>query len=470
LFENLRAQLKFLLGDSRRVALEIKEIIRLVKVTPFQLPDIAAARTQLLQFGLLTDKTFSLIADAAAARQVSVQQATNAIINTQQREFSTLKEFGINVTQTLNEVEFTYKDKLGSIKQVIVANSPEAVLGATLDAFSDRFEGQIENFQGLWVNLTNILSKEWLLFQKDIADAGIFDSAKRALRGLLDQIDRFKQTPQYAQLLRLISSSLEATISLVTHGLEIVGALLKPIIKELTDLAQGINALGGLGALTATYLSFGQGAAKAFLFAAAAIGKMTEETMVLTSEGVRAANAMDQLIQATTLIGASGIQQSPLAGIEARTKRVEELKDRLEEIEVLSRDRLGAAFDKFPRQAQIAFDAAEGSSNKFVKVLGQLALKAQSDIGLRRLKVESGILREELVLLEAQIAETFKPTIDLVSEQTRTSLIERFLPKGAKQSFVEFDTFLEGIFGNNLIRIRETNQAIREVTEEISSL
>jgi hypothetical protein len=336
-FENLRANLRFLIGDSEEVEKEVRRIIQLVKSTPFEFQDIAEARQNLLQFGYLTEEVFAGIADAAAARKKEVSAAVDAVVNATQREFSMLKDFGILTRQTGSQIELFFKDLAGVNRRVVTETDPESILRGVMTALQARFKGQLQEFQGLWVNLMNRLKKEWFLFRAYIAkEGGVLDRAKIALTLILTEIGKITDTEGYTQFTRLFAASFNSAIQLILRGLDALKVVLPIIVKQVLNLGRGMERLGGVANLAWSYLLFGGTGAKLFASLAYTIGLSTDAMGGLGSKADQTRSSVDSLLQSMTFFGGEG--SGLLAGgatqaITQRTERLKELSFELKKIE-----------------------------------------------------------------------------------------------------------------------------------------
>lgn len=250
-FESYLATLETAEGSSQKARLAMSWVERFAKTTPYDLAQVTEAYIALRNYGIdPTTGSLTSVGNAASAMNKSVMQGVEALADAQTGEFERLKEFGIRARAESGSVRFTYM-KDGKEMTVSAKNNAAAINAALLGIFDARFAGamdrQSRTLNGLWSNLMD----GFTAFQRQIADAGVFDYLKGELQTLLGNVDQMAANGRLAAWAKQISAALielaktlKQVVSAIDWAATIRGA------SDFLKVVMGVTrALGGLNGI-----------------------------------------------------------------------------------------------------------------------------------------------------------------------------------------------------------------------------
>lgn len=178
-FESLETQLGTLLGGAEAGAKRMEEIFAFATSTPFELTDLVEAEVNLRALGLAADEVLPLVADFAGAMGVDIPQAAV--------EVGRAMQFGAGAVETIAGRALRAQVELRTGTDALKMSTEEfrEELTKTLTDPDGIFAGGTQKLAATFDGLLSNLSDQWTAFKKDVADAGLFDGVKAALRETL---------------------------------------------------------------------------------------------------------------------------------------------------------------------------------------------------------------------------------------------------------------------------------------------
>lgn len=197
-FEQLKTQLNSLTGSSKNAEQAMAWIKRFAKNTPSDIESVTKSFVKLKAFGIdPMDGTFQALIDQTAKLGFSQEKLDGIVLavgqawtkqKLQGEEALQLIERGVPVWDLLakatgkNIVELqklSAQGKLGRKEiKLLIDEMGKGAQGAA--------KAQMNSFNGLMSNLKDA----WLGFQQDVADAGLLDSLKAEIEGVLETVGR----------------------------------------------------------------------------------------------------------------------------------------------------------------------------------------------------------------------------------------------------------------------------------------
>lgn len=263
-FEQFAAVLETIEGSSEKAQASMRWVENFAKTTPYELDQVMQAFVALRAYGIdPTDGSLRTLGDAASAMNKPLMQAVEMLADAQTGEFERMKEFGVRGSAAGKAVALTYQ-KAGREVTVTSKKAANDIRANLLGIFDSRFAGAMDRqagtMNGLWSNLMDMLTS----FQRQIADAGLFDFVKAELASLLGLVNAAAANGDLAKWAKEISAGM---VQLLTSLKDLVTKVdWVGVTKGVIDVANGfvvfMNAIGGLrglvdgvGAVAITWLT-----------------------------------------------------------------------------------------------------------------------------------------------------------------------------------------------------------------------
>jgi len=212
--EQYRVRLDALLGSTQEGARAFSEMADFASRVPYEYEQIMGAATSLsgvLKGGVDEIKeVMPIITDLATVSGLSIDETTGQII----RSFSA----GIGSADLFRERGISAM--MGF--QQGVSYSAEETRDRIIAAFNDsesKFRGASKKMANTWSGLTSMLSDRWFQFKNMVADAGLFDAAKRAIGTVLDKLSQMSESGQLQTIATKVSDTM---LSVVRSSTEFV--------------------------------------------------------------------------------------------------------------------------------------------------------------------------------------------------------------------------------------------------------
>ncbi len=183
-FETFSAQFETVLGSATAAQSRMADLFDFASSTPFNLDEVVEADLILERFGQNAQSLRVPVMDLAAALDISLQDAASQVgraMTSGAGSADLLRERGVLAAIELREAMKATEMGADQFRQ--------ALIGAMTDP-DGQIAGGTKRLAATFRGLTSNLADEWTRFTKEVADAGIFDASKEALKatlGLLDQ-------------------------------------------------------------------------------------------------------------------------------------------------------------------------------------------------------------------------------------------------------------------------------------------
>ena len=184
--EAFEAKLTVLMGSSSLAKDRLDELFRIGSTTPFELAELVQADITMESFGVNASTMRQGIMDLSGALGGDLATASMAVSKSFGAGVGASDQLRERYTLLFNDIKERAAE-MGDAKDIKVWQK------AMTDALTDvngvvagGTAGLAKTFDGMMSNL----SDAWFKFQKDVADAGLFDTAKETLRGVLQLIGK----------------------------------------------------------------------------------------------------------------------------------------------------------------------------------------------------------------------------------------------------------------------------------------
>lgn len=190
-FERYETVLGTIEGSSEKARVAMDWVADFAKKTPYELSEVTEAFVKLKAYGLdpMKDGLMQTLGDTAAAMGKPVMQMVEAIADAVTGENEWLKEFGVKASKKGGQIAYSFTDSEGKQQTLQASADNRAEIQATLQTiFNQKYKGAMDKLSNTWEGLTSNLADNWQSLKREIGKAGLFDGAKRALKGLVDYL------------------------------------------------------------------------------------------------------------------------------------------------------------------------------------------------------------------------------------------------------------------------------------------
>lgn len=210
--EQYQQTLTVVMKDSKKAAETLDWAKKFAAKTPFEIPGIVEATTRLSAYGLDAKKVLGTTGDMAAAMGKPLMQAVEAIADAQTGELERLKEFGITKKMLIDQAAKMGKGEIVNAKGQIT--DMEGMNEALFALMKERYDGAMKAQSG---TLNGMLSnmKDWIGEAGKTLGKPIFDKLKEALPGVLDWMQKFKESGKLEQWANSFSNGIDVAIDVL---------------------------------------------------------------------------------------------------------------------------------------------------------------------------------------------------------------------------------------------------------------
>jgi phage tail tape-measure protein len=227
-FEDLELSLTTTLGTMEKAKQAIAFANKEAAASPFTVMEYAEAIRTLSAYGVDYTKTMTTLGNTAAAMGKPLQMAVEALSDALQGEGERLKEFGIKQRTEGDNLVYTWVDKLGKVRETIAKNNPEIIQQVLLGIWNEKYKGGMAKFADAWSGLTSTAKSLWDDFKRAVMDSGPFQSIKAVLKGMIDEVNRLKESGKFDQIAANIGGKIVAGIK---KGLELLPGFAVGLVK-----------------------------------------------------------------------------------------------------------------------------------------------------------------------------------------------------------------------------------------------
>jgi hypothetical protein len=234
--EGFETRLGVLMGTSSAAKTRLAELFEIGTTTPFELGSLVEAEINLRALGVEAESALPLIMDFAGA--MGVDLSTAAV------EVGRAMQFGAGAVETIAGRALRAQVELRTGQNALKMSTEDfkAALIETLSATDGIFAGGTEKLAATFSGMMSNLSDAWFKFRKEVADAGLFLTAKATLDVILERLDSAKQsTAQWAAMVSggLIDSFTGVVIIIDAAAQSVIAIIQLSLILE--------NAVRGVG-------------------------------------------------------------------------------------------------------------------------------------------------------------------------------------------------------------------------------
>lgn len=233
-FEKFETALITITGSAQKAKQSMDWISEFTAKTPYELSQVADGFIKLGAYGFDATKYLKILGDTASSMGKDLNMAVEAFADAATGEFERLKEFGIKSKTVGDEVTFSWV-KNGVAMQKTVKKTQEEIITGLTEIWSDRFSGGMERFSKTWTGMWSNAKDQFVLFQKSIMEAGIFDHLKAGLSLVLNNINRLKKEGKLDEWAKKISDSIISIFENIAVSVAEFYDVSVPAIKDLLE-------------------------------------------------------------------------------------------------------------------------------------------------------------------------------------------------------------------------------------------
>ena len=251
--ESYKTRLEAMTGSQAEANRLFKYMADLAATTPFELPNVVQAGITLKSFGADVEKTLKPVGDLAAFMGVDIVEAAGA--------FGRAFAAGAGAADILRErgvlALIQMKSGVDDLTTLSLPQFRDVLLRVMTDA-TGGIAGATDKLSTKWLGMTSNLRDAWFQFKNQVAEAGLFDFAERALKDLLAQIDELKKNGQlqawakivsdyiidaFVKVAQFLDANLVSAIQTATKGFLIMEVAVRGVANGVLILENGILGL-----------------------------------------------------------------------------------------------------------------------------------------------------------------------------------------------------------------------------------
>lgn len=247
-FERFEAVLSTIEGSSEKAKTSMAWVTEFAAKTPYELAEVTGAFVKLKSYGIDPQSgALRSAGDAAAAMGKPLEQAVEALADAMTGENERLKEFGITTATVGDQIVYRWRQNGKAMVATAKKSSQEQIQAVITGIWNGRYGGAMDNLSSTWDGMTSNLGDTWTKFQKDVMDGGGFAFVKSELKGLLDEIERMKETGEYDELVNKVGTELTEAFKTVKSTVIEVRNTARELQPTLQAVAQAISTVVEMG-------------------------------------------------------------------------------------------------------------------------------------------------------------------------------------------------------------------------------
>jgi hypothetical protein len=147
--------------------------------------DTTEAMLTLKNYGIDdSNESLKIFTNTAIGSGKSLSQYAEAVADALTGENERLKEFGVKASKIGEQIGYVWTDSAGKTRNILINNNKE-IINSTLNAImNEKYVGQIEKRAASWAGLMQNMNNNWVVFQKNVGDNGLFDYFKQLGSGI----------------------------------------------------------------------------------------------------------------------------------------------------------------------------------------------------------------------------------------------------------------------------------------------
>ncbi|MDA8483589.1 tape measure protein [Pseudomonas resinovorans] len=247
-FERFEAVLGTIEGSSEKAKISMGWVTEFAAKTPYELAEVTSSFVKLKSYGIDPQSgALRAAGDAAAAMGKPLEQAVEALADAMTGENERLKEFGITTETVGNKIVYRWQQNGQTMVATAKKSSQEQIQAVLTGIWNSRYGGAMDNLAGTWDGMMSNLGDSWTVFQKDVMDSGGFAFVKAELKGLLDEIQRMKDTGEYDELVNTVGTELTEAFKAVKSAVVEVRNTARELQPTLEAVGQAVSKVVELG-------------------------------------------------------------------------------------------------------------------------------------------------------------------------------------------------------------------------------
>lgn len=192
--ETFEVRLGTLMGSTSEAKARMKELYEFAAVTPFNTAQVVGAEVTLRGFGASAEAIMPGLIDLAAVMGMDLPQAAIDMGKAWNQGAAGMESDGAKVLRTMmqqrSSVDLT-KMSIEDFREVLVETLNTGAFAGGAARMATTFKGLVSNLEDSWAG-----------FQRQVADAGLFDNVKEALALTLDGINaNTEASKEWAQII-----------------------------------------------------------------------------------------------------------------------------------------------------------------------------------------------------------------------------------------------------------------------------
>ena len=197
-FEKFQTILETTEGSSAKARSAMGWVTDFTAKTPYELDQVMESFVALRTRGM--DPTTGLmqtLGDTSAAMGTPLMQAVEMMADAITGENERLKAFGITAEKTGDKIFYNYTNKAGKqMRASVKATDRLGIQAKLMSIFAEKYGGAMDKLSMTWDGMVSNMADLWSGFQLSIMNAGLFDWMKGKLAGVLETVNRLKDTGQ----------------------------------------------------------------------------------------------------------------------------------------------------------------------------------------------------------------------------------------------------------------------------------
>ncbi|OQY76262.1 MAG: hypothetical protein B6D47_00110 [Rhodocyclaceae bacterium UTPRO2] len=243
-FEKYRTILETIEGSSEKARRSMDWVQDFAVRTPFELAEVTDAFVKLKAYGIDPQAgALTAAGNAAAAMGKSVMQAVEALADAMTGENERLKEFGIKASKQGDQIVYSWTENGKTMVARAKASSKEQIEAVITGIWNRRYGSAMDKLSGTWTGIWSNLMDQVTKFQKMIGDAGIFESLKGEMQGILKLIDQWEADGTLKRVAKEISDGLVTTLKEVVEWVKTVDW--RGFLADLRSVVDGVRSFVG---------------------------------------------------------------------------------------------------------------------------------------------------------------------------------------------------------------------------------
>lgn len=240
-FEKYRTILETIEGSSEKARRSMDWVQDFAVRTPFELAEVTDAFVKLKAYGIDPQAgALTAAGNAAAAMGKSVMQAVEALADAMTGENERLKEFGIKASKQGDQIVYSWTENGKTMVARAKASSKEQIEAVITGIWNRRYGSAMDKLSGTWTGIWSNLMDQVTKFQKMIGDAGIFESLKGEMQGILKLIDQWEADGTLKRVAQEISDGLVTTLKEVVKWVKTVDW--RGFLADLRSVVDGVRS------------------------------------------------------------------------------------------------------------------------------------------------------------------------------------------------------------------------------------